>query len=140
MAAGLFDLEKELLLLERHPLGFRSNCLPRWAFAAAARRVRDYLRLRTNLARLKSATDGRSDLGEIFDEVERRPEFRSDQKRTEIVALLESLAEKPPRFVCEIGIRRGGTTFLLAQVCEADATIISIDKELSFVRSLINRR
>jgi len=87
-----------------------------------------------------TATVSCRNIGQIFDEVQRFPEFRSQQKRQEFVGLLELLAEKPPRYLCEIGSRRGGTTFLLARVCAADATVISVDKDLSIGRSMIHRR
>ena len=125
---------------ERHPLGFRSNGLPRWAFAAVARRVRHYRRLRTDLTRLKSAADNRSDLGEIFDEVQRHSEFRSDQKKSEILPFLSLLARNPPHYLCEIGSSFGGTLFMLARVCAPDATLISVDSGLRTVRSMIHRQ
>jgi predicted O-methyltransferase YrrM len=45
----------------------------------------------------------------------------------EIRALLELVAENPPRRVLEIGTARGGTLFLWTRVARHDATIISID-------------
>jgi cephalosporin hydroxylase len=49
------------------------------------------------------------------------------QVRSEIEALLELLAEDPPRTVLEIGTARGGTLFLLCHVASADARLISVD-------------
>jgi predicted O-methyltransferase YrrM len=49
------------------------------------------------------------------------------QKRSEIRALLEQLAELRPRTVVEIGTARGGTLFLLTRVAASHATVVSID-------------
>jgi predicted O-methyltransferase YrrM len=135
-----FDSGKDSSLLERHPVGFRSNDFPRWAFAAVARRVREYRRLRISLARLKDAADRGSDLDELFDEVQRHSEFCSDQKKTEILPFLSLLAKTPPHYLCEIGSSFGGTLFMLARVCAPDATLISVDFGLSRGRSMIHRQ
>jgi predicted O-methyltransferase YrrM len=49
------------------------------------------------------------------------------QVRSEIEALLELLAENPPRAILEIGTARGGTLFLLTHVASDDATLVSVD-------------
>ena len=49
------------------------------------------------------------------------------QRRSEILMLLERLAELQPRALVEIGTARGGTLFLLTRVAASDATIVSID-------------
>jgi cephalosporin hydroxylase len=49
------------------------------------------------------------------------------QVRSEIEALLELLAEDPPRAVLEIGTARGGTLFLLCHVASDDCILISVD-------------
>jgi predicted O-methyltransferase YrrM len=49
------------------------------------------------------------------------------QIRSEIKALLEVLAESPPRIVLEIGTGLGGTTLLLARVATEDAVIVTLD-------------
>jgi predicted O-methyltransferase YrrM len=137
---SVFDLEKDLSLLERHPIGFRSNDLPRWALAAVARRVREYRSLRTNLRRLKDAADKGSDVYELLNGVQRHAEFRSDQKKSEILPFLSLLARDPPHYLCEIGSSFGGTLFMLARVCAPDATLISVDSGLSTVRRMIHRQ
>jgi len=84
--------------------------------------------------------DKGSGLSEIFDEVQRHAEFRSDQKKSEILPFLSLLARNPPHYLCEIGSSFGGTLFMLARVCAPDATLISVDCGLSTVRSMIHRR
>jgi predicted O-methyltransferase YrrM len=49
------------------------------------------------------------------------------QRRSEIRALLERLAELRPRKIVEIGTARGGTLFLLTRVAASDATVVSVD-------------
>jgi predicted O-methyltransferase YrrM len=49
------------------------------------------------------------------------------QIREEIQSFLEILQTRPPRTVLEIGTAHGGTLFLLAQVAQPDALIISVD-------------
>jgi len=53
--------------------------------------------------------------------------FRVNQKRAEILSLLELLRQAPPRLVCEIGADRGGTLGLFAAVSAADARLLSMD-------------
>jgi len=68
------------------------------------------------------------------------PRFRADQKRAEILLLLELIAREPPRFIFEIGSAQCGTLFLLARVYAPKARIISIGLRISRVRSLIHER
>lgn len=55
------------------------------------------------------------------------PRLLSNQKRTEIIALLERVSQIRPRTVCEIGSDRGGTLGLFASVAAPDASILSLD-------------
>jgi cephalosporin hydroxylase len=127
-------------LLARYPIGPRGIELPGGVLSGANNRVREFLRLNKSLSDLQSAAAKCGNLGQVFDEVQRSAEFRSEQKRTELLSLLESLGEEQPMFLCEIGSSRGGTLFLLAMVCAPNATIISIDVGLSSVRRLIYQR
>jgi cephalosporin hydroxylase len=54
-------------------------------------------------------------------------ELRPMQIASELRALLELLAQAPPRTVLEIGTGRGGTLFLFASVAQPDALLVSID-------------
>lgn len=49
------------------------------------------------------------------------------QIRSEIASLLALLREEQPRRVLEIGTANGGTLYLLAWACAADARILSLD-------------
>lgn len=55
--------------------------------------------------------------------------FSPDQKPVEITALLTLLSKQPPRRLCEIGGRIGGSIAMFAQVAAADARLLSIDLE-----------
>jgi predicted O-methyltransferase YrrM len=127
-------------VLTRHPIGLRATDFPARVLSGVNNRVRDFMRLNKSLAQLRSGAAKCGNLGEVFDEVQQSGEFRTEQKRAEVLSLLEKLAEEPPRFLCEIGSSRGGTLFLLARVCAPNATIISIDLGLSSVRRLIYQR
>ena len=122
------------------PIGFRAHELPTRLLSAANKRVRDFIRLKRSLEELQRVAGSCENLGQVFDEVQRSGDFRSEQKRTEVLSLLENLAEERPKFLCEIGSSRGGTLFLLARVCAPNATIISIDLGVSYVRRLIYQR
>jgi len=86
------------------------------------------------------ATANCETLGDVFDELRRFPSFRADQKRAEILPLLELIAREPPKFACEIGTALGGTLFLVDKVCAPNATIITVDTGLSLVRRTLYRR
>lgn len=49
------------------------------------------------------------------------------QVKSELLALLELLQERPPRTVVEIGTHRGGTLFLFARVAAPDACLVTVD-------------
>ena len=49
------------------------------------------------------------------------------QVRSEIRALCESLRERRPRTVLEIGTRHGGTLFLFSRIAAPDAFLVSVD-------------
>ena len=51
------------------------------------------------------------------------------QIRSEIVRLLELLAERRPKSVLELGTYLGGTLFLFATVAAPDATLVTVDLE-----------
>jgi predicted O-methyltransferase YrrM len=87
---------------------------------------------------LKANCSSVRDLDGVYDALRNFPEFKTDQKRDEIIPLLKLLAERKPRFSCEIGTSFGGTLFQLARVCHAEAKIISIDCGLSVVRSRVH--
>jgi predicted O-methyltransferase YrrM len=53
--------------------------------------------------------------------------FRPDQKKAEVVQLLELVDSMNPRHLCEIGGRVGGSLALFSQVAADDARLLSID-------------
>ena len=124
-------------IVKQHPIGHRKNDLFRWAASAGWRRVSDYRQLSRQLRILKSSTST-SDLNDVYDRLLDFPEFKTDQKRQEIIPLLRMLADRKPRFICEIGTSFGGTLFQLARVSHDQAKIISIDCGLSVVRARVH--
>ncbi|PYS30834.1 MAG: hypothetical protein DMF75_15430, partial [Acidobacteria bacterium] len=130
--------QKQLFL--KRLIGIRAEAFPRWAFTAISSRIREYRGLRDQLNSLMHATANCETLGDVFDELRRFPSFRADQKRAEILPLLELIAREPPKFACEIGTALGGTLFLVDKVCAPNATIITVDTGLSLVRRTLYRR
>ncbi len=53
--------------------------------------------------------------------------LRPNQIRSELLALLQIIKKKKPKFLLEIGTATGGTLFLLSRMSVKDAVIISID-------------
>jgi cephalosporin hydroxylase len=140
MVEKAVGLRKHFSFFEKHPIGFGPKDLPRWPFHAVGQRARELGKLRRKLAALKVATDSCRSVEELVDKVQDFPEFRTDQKRSELVSLLTLLARQPPTFLCEIGSALGGTLFLLARVCSPDALIISVDFGVPLVRRLVHRQ
>src|SRR5262249_52424806 len=60
--------------------------------------------------------------------------FSTDQKRTEILRLLDEVRALKPQRICEIGSAEGGTLFLFSQIAEPTAHIVSIDIHYSAAR------
>lgn len=133
------ELNQKQLILKRNSIGSGDEAFPRRAFTAIASRLREYRGLRKQLNSLMHATANYENLGDVFDELRRFPNFRSDQRRAEILPLLEMIATEPPKFACEIGTALGGTLFLLSKVCASDATIITVDPGLSIVRRPLHK-
>jgi predicted O-methyltransferase YrrM len=52
---------------------------------------------------------------------------RAQQRPTEIITLLDTLAQDAPRRILEIGTAEGGTLFLFTRIATPDATIVSVD-------------
>jgi len=123
--------------VKQHPIGHRKNDLFRWAASAGWRRLSHYRQLNRELRLLKSNTST-SDLNDVYDALLEFPEFKTDQKRHEIIPLLRMLSDRKPRFICEIGTSFGGTLFQLARVSHDQAKIISIDCGLSVVRARVH--
>lgn len=63
----------------------------------------------------------------VFDGHPRIHQFWSNQKRSEISALLKRLNALNPVYLCEIGAFNGGTLFLFSQIAAPNATLISLD-------------
>jgi len=126
--------------VKQHPIGYRKNDLFRWAATAGWRRVTDYRELSRQLRMLKASCPSPTDLEGVFDTLRNFPDFKTDQKRNEIIPLLKLLAVRKPRFICEIGTSFGGTLFQLARISHDQARLISIDCGSSLVRSRVHAR
>jgi len=125
-------------VVKHHPIGHRKNDLFRWAASAGWRRVSDYRHLSRQLRTLRTSCASTADLNYVYDALQNFPDFKTDQKRQEIIPLLRILADRKPRFLCEIGTSFGGTLFQLARVSHQQAKIISIDCGLSVVRARVH--
>jgi len=78
----------------------------------------------------KEVTNSLASAGSIADRVvvlRSARQFRSSQKRTEIIALLQVLQRLQPANLCEIGAERGGTLLLFAAAAAPSARLVSID-------------
>lgn len=73
-------------------------------------------------------------LSEAFDFAQSRvwyggDRFRANQRKAEIMRLLELLEFERPRTVVEIGMDRGGTLFLWSRVAADDALLVTVERE-----------
>jgi len=127
-------------VIRRHRVGLRRDDLFRWAVSASWRRISDHRELTRRLKLLQASCASFDGSESVYDKLRDFPEFKTDQKRSEIIPLLKLLSERKPRFICEIGTSFGGTLFQLARVCDSSAKIISIDCGLSLVRSRVHSR
>lgn len=91
------------------------------------KRVSRAISLREAEREFRSAFDRVTTLEERVDIALTKSKLRSNQKRTEILALLRVLESLRPAVLCEIGADRGGTLALFASVATPDARILSID-------------
>lgn len=66
-------------------------------------------------------------IAEKVDYARSHPFLPSNQKRAEIMKLLERLQDLKPRTLCEIGADKGGTLALFGSVASRDARILSLD-------------
>lgn len=66
-------------------------------------------------------------IGERVDVARSHSRLPSNQKRSEIIALLERVQTLKPRILCEIGTDLGGTLGLFGSVASRDARILSMD-------------
>jgi predicted O-methyltransferase YrrM len=94
---------------------------PGWAERFAAWHLR---RLAEKTRRRRARAAGADELVDVF--LASRP-FRVNQKRGEIIGLLNLLRQDPPRLVCEIGADLGGTLGLFAAVAAPDSRLLSLD-------------
>jgi len=62
--------------------------------------------------------------------------FPAWQNKSEILALMDVVAELQPRRACEIGTMEGGTLFLLTQMCAPGAHVVSLDRHFTPARRL----
>jgi predicted O-methyltransferase YrrM len=104
-------------------------CLPaavveRYSVANLARRAR-------KLSSLAGRAATPSDRWEVICQF---AEFRSLQKSTELLSLLERVALLQPRAICEIGAASGGTLCALSHAATESAIVISIDCDFTTAR------
>lgn len=100
------------------------------AKAIAPQAAVDYVRAQRNrrLAwQLAAGLKRRTALSERVDFARNHRIFRSNQKHTEIEALLNRVAGLNPSLICEIGADSGGTLALLTSVGQPTARILSMD-------------
>jgi predicted O-methyltransferase YrrM len=124
----------------RHAPGLKRNNFPRWPLSTLVDLVRDQVRVFEGLRNLKRRTSSVTSAEELFEVIANDRFFTTDQKADEMIPLLKLLAQKQPKYICEIGSASGGTLFLLAQMCRSDAVCFSIDLQLSFQRAAVYRR
>ena len=93
---------------------------------ATAARLRRRRRVQ-NARRLGVQLDQAVTLDEKVDLALNSTFFAANQKRAEILALLQLLEEFKPTRICEIGTAAGGTLALLCQVAAPEARVLSID-------------
>lgn len=96
-----------------------------YAWLSEKRRVSQLARMAAQL----SDHAQNSAVGDLIDipELQKSGPFWSNQKRAEILSLLELLQERQPSYLCEIGAFKGGTLFLFTRVAASRAQIVSID-------------
>jgi cephalosporin hydroxylase len=87
------------------------------------------LRLRAMAHDLMRCLQRASSIEERVDLVRAHRQFRSNQKRTELIALCRELVRLRPKLLCEIGAARGGTLAIFASVAAPDARILSLDMQ-----------
>jgi predicted O-methyltransferase YrrM len=95
---------------------------PARIYAFGRRRV-----LTREARRFRDAAASHGEIPRMVDEALASLYFRPDQKRTEIIQLLQLVRERDAKRICEIGGRMGGTLALFAQAAAADAQLLSID-------------
>jgi cephalosporin hydroxylase len=93
---------------------------------ATAARLRRASRVK-NAKRLGKSLEQALTLDEKVDLALSSTFFPAQQKRAEILALLQLLQEVKPTRICEIGTAAGGTLALLCQVAASEARVLSID-------------
>jgi cephalosporin hydroxylase len=93
---------------------------------ASAARLRRHRRVQ-NARRLRVQLVQAVTLDEKVDLALKSTFFTTNQKRAEILALLELLQEDRPTRLCEIGTAAGGTLALFCQVAAPNARILSVD-------------
>jgi len=91
-------------------------------YAFARRRV-----LAREARRFRDAAASHGEIPRMVDDALASLYFRPDQKRSEIIRLLQLVRERNARRICEIGGRMGGTLALFAQVAAPEAELLSID-------------
>src|SRR5437016_5520185 len=99
----MFALGKIGTAFRKHRIGFGSDNLPRVAVRQVSNRIAEYRKLQIGLLDLRCRWGDCKSLDEQVALVRSSEIFRTDQKQSEIVALLGILKKEPPRYVCEIG-------------------------------------
>jgi predicted O-methyltransferase YrrM len=101
--------------------------------------LRSALRLKSEAIALRKALDSSAGFADMVSIAVKSRAFTANQKPSEILQLLELLATRPPRNICEIGSARGGTLALFSSLASVEAKIISLDLNYPLSRRFANR-
>lgn len=107
-----------------------TRCVERWGNRATQERWSRFL-ARSFCHRLRRCTS----LEEKVRWATGKSPIRSNQRVSEMLALLHEVSGSALRAICEIGSDRGGTLALLADIAQPDALLISIDPAHHLARS-----
>lgn len=83
---------------------------------------------------LRKKCEEKKTIEDLVGEVSAVPTFSPIQKKIEIIQLLKMLKQIQPRYLCEIGGKRGGTLSLFCQIAAEDARILSIDTQYTWMQ------
>jgi predicted O-methyltransferase YrrM len=119
-------IESEALAVEDWPRRIARSVLPRW--------LRERYRaaqVAADASRLMRAAGTETEPRALWNALQSVTRFAPLQREEEIVSLLQRVRDLRPSTVCEIGAAGGGTAFLFGRVARSDATIVSVDLNLT---------
>lgn len=103
----------------------------------ATRRLSEARWLRQHASEFKTGLAGGNTIEERVDFARSHSHLRSNQKRAEIIALLNELESLKPKRLCEIGADKGGTLGLFASAADPNARILSLDIDYPDTRAAV---